>query len=59
MMDFDWAECPRCCRTVPVVAGVLGTHMTPKEARRWPKMGEECPRSATPVTPPMPLLGDI
>lgn len=58
-MEFDWTDCPACSRTVPVVGGVVGVHMTPKELRRWPKMGSECPRSGTSLPPPTPLLGDI
>lgn len=63
MRDFDWTDCPhpRCGRTVPLLGGVLGAHCLPKEQRRWPKMGEECPLSGKPkpLAATMPLLGDI
>lgn len=55
MPDLDWTECPACGKTVFVAGGRLGAHQVPREARRWPKMGEICQRGGTHLEPE-PLL---
>lgn len=47
MPELDWVECPRCTKTVFLASGVLGEHIAPREARKWPKLSEVCPRSGT------------
>ena len=58
-----WTDCPTCGKTVYVVAGSIGSHVEARQARRWPKLGRECPASGqTHHWEPeatQPLLGDV
>lgn len=57
-----WKECPdaNCGKVVFIVDGVISDHVKPRHKRRWPKMGEACPRGGTTFhAEPTPLLGEI